>query len=153
MDRDLLDVATLLISDQPIITKQALLRRAASTAYYAVFQALASRCASTLVTYRGTDWDTYTLAYRALDHQSARKLFERSDITSAFGSDIATFASAFVNLQRARILADYVPQPFPYGRVQVAELIEQARNACHIVDRIPTPLMRKLAAQLVFKSR
>ena len=153
MDKDLLEVAMLLASGQQTGSKQALLRRAASTAYYAVFQALASRCASTLVTYKGADWDTYTLAYRALDHQSARKLLDRSDVGSTFGSDIATFAAAFANLQRARILADYVPQPFPYGRVQVAELIEQARNACAVVDGIPTPLMRKLAAQLVFKSR
>lgn len=153
MDKDLVEVAYLLVSQRQSAPNQALLRRAASTAYYAIFHALAARCASTLVAYSGSDWDTYTLVYRALEHHSSRRLFEGRDVASSYGPDIATLASAFVNLQQARIQADYLPQPFPLGRLQVAELVEQARNACHIVDRIPAKQMRRLAVQLIIKRR
>ena len=152
MDNDLIDVARLLAS-QPGAPRQALLRRAASTAYYAVFHALAARCASALVTDSGFDLETYTLVYRALDHNSGRRLFEGRDVATLFGSEVATFGVAFVNLQDARILADYVPQPFPFGKAQVAELVEQARGACHIINAVPTGRMRRLAAQLIVKRR
>lgn len=145
-----LDLASRARTSSP---RQAFLRRAASTAYYAVFQKLAERCASTFVTYSGSDWETYTLVYRGLDHSSARKIFESRSIESAFGVDIARLAGSFVELQQARTSADYLPGSFPYGQSKIGELLEQARAACQIIETIPTPLMRRLAAQLIIKRR
>ncbi|MBV9290461.1 MAG: hypothetical protein JO288_22030 [Hyphomicrobiales bacterium] len=153
MDNDLIDVARLLTTHQSGAPRQALLRRAASTAYYAVFHALAARCASSLVTDSGSDWDTYTLVYRALDHNSARRLFQGRDVGTVFGAEVADFGAVFVNLQEARILADYVPQPFPFGKAQVAELVERARSACDIINAMPAGRMRRLAVLLVVRRR
>jgi hypothetical protein len=154
MDKDLLDVAQLLATAaQQTSPRQALLRRAVSTAYYAVFQTLAAQCAATLVTYSGSDWETYTIAYRALDHAVAQRLLGARDIGTSFGDEIAALGAAFVRLNQARTQADYIPGTFPLGKSQVAELIEQARGACQIVEAIPTPIMRRLAAQLLLKRR
>jgi uncharacterized protein (UPF0332 family) len=154
MDEDLLLVAQFLASSDQVLPEEARARRAVSTAYYALFHALAGRCASTLVTYRGSDWETYSLAYRALDHAAAKRLFEARNIEADYGADIATLAQAFVNLQQARITADYVPSTrFPYGKTAVTEFVEQARNACQIVAKIPVAQMRRLAAQLILRRR
>jgi hypothetical protein len=153
MDKDLVDVAHMLASQEPSAPRQALLRRAASTAYYAVFHALAARCADAFVADRESDWETYTLLYRALDHNSARRLFEGRDLECTFGPEIATFAVVFITLQQARILADYVPHPFSFGRMQVTELVEQSRDACHIIDGVPADRMRRLAAHLIVRPR
>ena len=154
MDKDLLLVAEFLASGGQDLPPEAERRRAVSTAYYALFHALAGRCASTLVTYRGSDWDTYSLVYRALDHGPAKQLFKAANIEAVYGAKVATLAQAFVNLQEARITADYVPPTrFPYGKTAVTEFVEQARNACQIVAEIPTAQMRRLAAQLILKRR
>jgi len=154
MDKELLRVAEFLASGEQELPQEARRRRAVSTAYYAVFHALAGRCASTLVTYRGSDWATYSLAYRALDHKAAKQLFEARNIEAEYGAEVATLAQAFVNLQQARITADYTPPTrFPYGKTAVAEFVEQARNACQIVAKIPVVQMRRLAAQLILKRR
>src|SRR5271155_2246861 len=47
--------------------RQATLRRAVSTAYYAVFQALCVTCAETLVG-EGKPWGEFTPGFRALEH-------------------------------------------------------------------------------------
>src|ERR1700677_18967 len=80
MDKDLLAVASLLAWTEQAVPKHAMMRRAVSTAYYALFHALADRCAKTLVTSSGSDWDTFTLVYRALDHASAKRFFEMRDV-------------------------------------------------------------------------
>ena len=154
MGDDLLEVALILAKmEQTASPRQAFLRRAVSTAYYAVFQSLAARCASALVTFSGSDSETYTLVFRGLEHASARKMFEAKDILAKFGPEIEILANAFVILQRAPIGADHVPGPFPFGQSKVAEHIEQARDACEIVQNIPLPIMRRLAAQLIVKRR
>jgi uncharacterized protein (UPF0332 family) len=152
MDRDLLAVATLLAWTEQGLPKHAMMRRAVSTAYYALFHALADRCAKTLVTSSGSDWDTFTLVYRALDHASAKRFFEMRDVERS-GAEIASLARVFVNLRQARITADYLPTRFPYGQKQVIEFVEQAREGCEVIAKISTGNMRRLAAQIIFKRR
>jgi hypothetical protein len=155
MIEDLLHIAEELATRDLGRPKQASLRRSVSTAYYALFHAIADRCARTLVTW-GADWETYTLAYRALDHVAAKKVFTQESGGGRFGPQVAVVASIFVRLQDARIIADYLPKPFPYNRLQVLEFVAQSRFASKIVGdvaKLPTEEFRPLASQLIFKKR
>ncbi len=66
MITDLLQIASTLARLESGRPKQTSLRRAVSTSDYAVFHAIAERCAKTLAG-EGSDWETYSLVYRALD--------------------------------------------------------------------------------------
>ena len=96
--------ATLHPNTQPL---QDSLRRAVSTAYYAMFHALASSNADCLV---DTPHDPLTehawsRAYRGLNHSTARRnLLQDSGL---FSPQIRRFADAFSQLQEQRHLADY----------------------------------------------
>lgn len=85
------------------------LRRAISTAYYAVFHALASSNADCLV---GTPHDPLTehawsRAYRGLNHNAAkRNLLQDRNL---FSTAIRQFANVFAQLQDQRHRADYDP--------------------------------------------
>ncbi|GEO82734.1 hypothetical protein [Pararhodospirillum oryzae] len=90
--------------------KQADLRRAVSTAYYAVFHALARVGADSLV---GTSKSArpnraWVEVYRSLDHGSAKTACQAATNIS-FPQGIKNFADAFVQLQNARHEADYNP--------------------------------------------
>ncbi len=55
-------------------------RRAVSTAYYAVFHALARLCADELIGKNGRSSRDYERVYRALDHGPLKSAFERSPL-------------------------------------------------------------------------
>ena len=114
---DLLDIAADLVRRETARPRQASLKRAVSTAYYALFHALAHECVSQTVgwRFRSPDyWNAVTPIYRAVDHGTARTIFRRvvSDTTSS--SDLRTLAQAFIDMQAARIRADYDPKPAFY---------------------------------------
>ena len=85
------------------------LRRSVSTAYYAMFHALASSNADSLV---GTPHDPLTerawsRVYRGLNHNAARRnLLQDRDL---FSPQVQQFAGAFAQLQDVRHSADYDP--------------------------------------------
>jgi hypothetical protein len=84
--------------------RSASLRRAVSTAYYAVFQALCETCADTLVGWK-KPWEAFTPVFRALEHgRAAQTLLQRSAATPP---ELQRFALAFRELQEAREWADY----------------------------------------------
>ena len=85
------------------------LRRAISTAYYAMFHALASSNADCLV---GTPQDSLTeyawsRIYRGLSHNAARRNLLQS--RGLFSPQIEHFAGRFAQLQDQRHTADYDP--------------------------------------------
>jgi hypothetical protein len=101
--------------------RQADLRRAISSAYYALFHAVLTEAADDLIgrTHRMTP--RYALAYRSIAHSSIRRLSE--DILKpslpakyadyvprgGFGQDLIAVATALIDLQERRHLADYDP--------------------------------------------
>lgn len=99
--------------------RQANLRRAISTAYYAIFHALLRKVAEKFVA--GNQWKSRVLFYRSLEHAKTRDRCKRlgqnplpNDEQSFFGVqsfpvEIRQFAIEFVNLQELRHQADYVP--------------------------------------------
>jgi hypothetical protein len=155
MIEDLLDIASSLALRESGRPKQTSLRRAVSSAYYALFHAISERCAKTLITFagEGSDWDIYALVYRTLDHATAKRVLQQARDLRGLGSQITRIGEIFTKLQDARITADYDPRPFLLGRADVLELVAQAREASELTSALPRDQARKLAAYLLAKRR
>jgi uncharacterized protein (UPF0332 family) len=89
--------------------RQADLKRAVSTAYYALFGFLAKECADLLVgTGQARKWPCWRHVHRALDHGFAKNACERV-VNLNFPPEIVQFANAFIAMQEQRHNADYDP--------------------------------------------
>jgi uncharacterized protein (UPF0332 family) len=130
------------------------LRRACSTAYYALFHALCRTCANTLVGEGAaqTTKRAWTQAYRALDHKFARDSCSRSAVVRKFSAEIQDFADQFVQMQEKRHRADYDPQETFYESSVRAD-IEAARVAIEAFETAPLEDRRAFAAYVLFKFR
>ena len=103
--RDLMATARGLMELDPRLPTQANQRRALSTAYYAVFHALARSAADLLIGRKRTA--AWHQAYRALEHGHAKRACQNKRAMEGFPSEILEFAGTFVVLQDARHQADY----------------------------------------------
>jgi len=136
------------------------LRRAVSTAYYALFQALCETCVAELV---GWDqpWAVITPIFRALDHGRAKQVLNESSIAAT--PELERMGRAFSDLLEAREWADYDPEPRPnfrgraktalFTRSEALRFIEIADDAIMTLDRLDDQTRLKLATRLVTKSR
>jgi len=125
---DLLAVARLLAADvQP---SEAQLRRAVSTAYYALFHRVLQAAAGRFMGLDQENSAGYALIYRSFDHRHIKAVCEGLDVSTlkdslkrqlgrnAVSQDMRNFANSFPRLQEARHLADYDPQAvFPHADV------------------------------------
>ena len=129
---------------------QANLRRAISTAYYAVFHSLAHMAADlTFGTDRNEAWHQ---AYRALEHGSAKKACLNQEAMLKFPSEIQEFAYAFTILQAARHKADYSLEDRYYKRSAQAA-IDTAHDAIKLLEKVETKDRRRFVAHVLFKRR
>lgn len=118
----LLDQAEQLIIPPPAgAPRQADIRRAVSTAYYAIFHFLLAAAADEFVGVTKRKSTLYTLVYRSINHSTLKKLcvllstsrvpaevskhFPRADL----GPNLPLIASAVAELQEKRHRADYDP--------------------------------------------
>ncbi|QGM98030.1 hypothetical protein [Methylocystis parvus] len=145
---DLLEIATSLAERESGKPKQASLRRAVSTAYYALFNALAAMCADELVGW-SRPWEAFTPIYRSLEHTVARNLFNRARNQQFYGPEVASFAAVFLELQEAREEADYNPEPFRYRRGDVRRLVGDARIAIQTLRSLEPHTKLLLASHLM----
>lgn len=150
MHDDLLDIASHLALLEKGKPRQTSLRRAISSAYYALFHALAKLCADKLVGF-GNPWDVYSPIYRSLEHGRAKDVFKR--IASHRGSGVAIIGQTFILLQERRHTADYDPSPFPFGRAETLDLIEQSKQAITQVGGLSDEDRLFVATQLVARTR
>ena len=110
----LIDVATqLTLSSNDTPEHQERLRRAVSTAYYAMFHFLANSNANALIGDPTNDNDAmaWNRAYRALEHGDARRRFRHTGHMDPFPRVVKEFAATFNRLQGERLTADYNPGP------------------------------------------
>ena len=140
------------------------MRRAVSTAYYALFNRLAELCADTLVGWR-KPWEAFTPIYRSIDHgRTLVVLTERTaERKHPLGDDIERVGLTFRALQAAREWADYNPEPHPdpfetlagrrFSREQAQRLVANAREAVAVVDRLNAEAKLLLVTRLVAKQR
>ena len=128
------------------------MRRAVSTAYYALFHALARMCADELV--GGSHWRTeeWSRVYRALDHRTAKTV-----LSGAGAASLSPFArsvgASFSELQERRHEADYDPAFFSFYFDETDALIELAANAVGNLGKLTTEQRRALAVMLVIRTR
>ena len=134
--------------------RQATINRAVSTAYYALFHALSQDCVAQTVRSPRSSlyWSIVTPIYRAIEHASARRVFDR--ITKDGAASRALRAEAFLELQSARIAADYDPRPENrLSRKEAVDLLKQGRAAIDALRSMPKDHRLLLAVQLITKPR
>ena len=107
--------------------RQSNLRRAVSTAYYAIFHCFAENCADMLA---GTDAayrreSAWQQAYRALQHGTLRARCNNTEMMQTFPSEIQKIGEQLVYLQPRRERADYDP----------SETLEQSSVIFDVEDR------------------
>jgi hypothetical protein len=140
--------------------RQASLRRAVSTAYYALFQALCETCASRLVG-RGKPWEAYTPIFRAVEHTRTSQTLSHRSFANA--PALQRLGFAFNELQAAREWADCNPEPrpkfdatrnsSPFTRSEALTLVELAEEAVQILDGLDDETRLNLVTRLVTKPR
>jgi uncharacterized protein (UPF0332 family) len=116
--------------------RQADLRRAISTAYYALFHGLAETAADRLIgstseVHRTPAWRR---VYRALNHSEAKKACVRSGQSNSSG-DLLIFTTTFPDLQDLRHQADYDPNVRFQHSFVVAQ-VDEAEEALAALQRV-----------------
>ena len=134
--------------------RQADLRRAVSSAYYAMFHALCTICARSLAgaSAASTDEESWRLAYRALEHGNARSRFLHKNGMQRFPIAIKSFGKLFVEIQEERNTADYEPAT-NFESAEVEELVEDAADAIAQLRRSRRRDQRALALYLLLRPR
>jgi hypothetical protein len=133
--------------------KQSELRRAVSTAYFALFHILARCCADKLVgsTPAKRRQSAWHLAYRALEHGRAKNQCEKQEM-QLFPTGIQDFGEWFVEMQRSRHRADYAPEA-TFSRSQVLQQIDESEKAMTGFRSTATMDQRAFAVHVLFKPR
>ena len=126
-------------------------RRAVSTAYYAVFHALARCCAGELLAGEEQFSDNYVRVYRALDHGPLKTAFNSHPLIDNQG--LRALGGLVVRLQGERHRADYLPDQRVFTPAQCKELIDIAKTAVEDLTGLSSQNRRTLAVALLFKNR
>ena len=121
---ELIRASRLLARGKP---SQEALRRAASTAYYAMFHALAASNADLIVGSKSTmNQDDWTTTYRSLRHFRAENPLH--GWPHLFSSKVQNFAVVIGNIKKWREEADYNPDVI-FFQYQVNTWIDRAEQA------------------------
>lgn len=141
-----------LASTSPMKPRQADLKRSISTAYYALFSALARNGADLLVGVGASRPNkAWTHAYRALDHGFAKNACrEAANLT--FPPEIVSCAKEFIELQEVRHKADYDPGA-RFSRVEAMDWVKRAEAAVARLRAAPRRDRKAFAVQLLLRRR
>ncbi|HFB98297.1 MAG TPA: hypothetical protein ENJ62_04080 [Bryobacterales bacterium] len=156
LDTDLLETARQILDSgqrrgRP---RQTDLRRAISTAYYAVFHALCHMCADALMGPRQESREAWRQVYRSIEHGIAKDRCIRNHSRDNLPVNIRKFCSIFVQLQEKRHEADY--DPFArFLRSDVEDAVEFASTAISLIEKQNLDLQhrRAFAAWVLFRKR
>lgn len=148
----------------PERARQADLRRAISSAYYAVFHFVLTEAADLHVGAKNRLLPRYALAYRSVDHAALERLcveakkdqlpvkFAKYVPDIGLGIDIQTFSRAVLDVQQKRKLADYDPLYFA-SISDVHAVIETARSAIEQFRKAKVRQRTAFLALLLFAPR
>lgn len=128
------------------------LRRAVSTAYYAMFHTLAASNADLIAGEPQSDISAYAWerVYRRLDHGRAQNNLRM--VLSQLSPNGESFARTFIDLQGLRQQADYDPN-FSITGTRTLNLIELAETAISSFAQLSEEERRFIAAQSLFDRR
>jgi hypothetical protein len=121
---DLIEQSTTLCAADPRRPKQVSLRRARSSAYYAVYHELSESVVAFVLP--GRRWDLQVLLRRKLAHRTMKNVAQRA--SSSATRALAAVGSAFVSLQEARHRADH-DFSRSFTRFETATWIRRAADA------------------------
>lgn len=129
------------------------LKRAVSTAYYAMFTTLAESCADTLVgqSPNARNAREWVLTYRALQHGYARQQCSRPEV-NLYSPAIVLFAKTFATTQAMRHEADYNPVS-QFTQRQVNDIVDQAEYAINQFMATDEDERRLFAAYVLMRNR
>jgi hypothetical protein len=144
--------------------RQTDLRRAISDVYYAVFHAIVTAAADDFVgrTHRATI--RYALLYRSIEHRDLRRLcgdivkdplpkrYSSVAPRDGFDPDLIAFATAFVDLQEKRYLADYDPL-YTVRTVDALQVAATGRSALSRFKGVNRASRKAFLALVVFPPR
>ncbi len=135
------------------IKSAAVERRAVSTAYYAVFHAITTLCASELMgsSAASTKTPEFERVYRALDHKSLKLAFSAAPLNN--NQTFKAIGNRVVELQSERIRSDYLPSGRLYKKSECDRLVQSARSIVAELKNLSSPDRRTLAVYLIFKNR
>ena len=148
---DLMEAARALAESGPAPPTQARLRRAVSTAYYAMFHCLATSAADLFIGSERTP--AWHRTYRALEHGRARSACQQGWGMREFPEEVRDFARAFVVLQKARQQADYALDADAYQESDVLGHIASAELAINRFEQANVEAKRGFAAHMLFRQR
>ncbi len=134
--------------------KQADLRRAVSTAYYAMFHCFAKMCADKMVgaTKVLRSNPAWCQVYRSLGHGEARSAIKQNQIMEKFPNAVQDFADTFISLQEKRHDADYNPM-LRLRRSEVNIEIASAENAIRDLKTVPASDLKAFAVWVLLKQK
>jgi uncharacterized protein (UPF0332 family) len=134
--------------------RQANLRRAVSSTYYAMFHALARSCADMVVGGRGATRNDHAWrqVYRSLDHAAVKRACKNHQLMSRFPKEIEDFGNKFVEMQIKRHQADYDPavrlnRSSVVQEIQDVEVVLRSLETCSTADR------KAFAAHVLLRAR
>lgn len=152
MSHDLIATARRLAKASPKRPRQSDLKRGVSTAYYALFHALARECADLLVGVGDARSDAaWSQVYRTLEHGVAKNSCKAA-AARGFPADIVSFADTFVVLQEERHRADYDPLA-RFVRAEVLVLIDNAEQAIRDLSSAPRSDRKAFAVWVLFQKK
>lgn len=146
----LIDLAEKMVGGAGSRPRQADLKRAKSTLYYALFHETCSNCANRLA--GANNQKAWHQIYRSIDHGQVKKQFQKKNIMEKFPEEIRIFAQKFVDFQKGRHDADYDPAS-RYSRKDILDDIEDVRFAIGKLRAAPSADKKAFAVWASFKQR
>jgi hypothetical protein len=128
------------------------MRRAVSTAYYAMFHALCRLCADQLIGGKHEKTPAWQRVYRAMEHKIAKNALLRKEVADLHPA-LAIFGVTFANLQDKRVAADYDPVSFSIYFDETNSLVDQADSAIKSLYGVDDDIKRNLATILLIRVR
>lgn len=152
MSDELLGTARRLARASPKKPRQSDLKRAVSSAYYALFHAVARNGADLLIgTSAGRVDSAWAQTYRALDHGFARSACGQLR-NLGFSAGLCACGDAFIQLQQVRHDADYDPV-HRVSRADALAAIQLAETAIASLVASDRNERKAFAVQLLLKRR
>jgi uncharacterized protein (UPF0332 family) len=148
----LITTARRLARASPRRPRQSDLKRSVSTAYYALFHALAKDAADLLVGVGpGRADKAWVHVYRGLEHGFAKNASKEVP-KLGFPDGILSCANEFIELQEVRHKADYDPRA-TFTRAEALEWVARAEAAIASLRAAPRRDRRAFAVQLLMRRR
>lgn len=144
------------------VEKQAQIRRAISTAYYAAFHALLRSAADAIIETKNRKSPFYEEFYRSVDHSQVRAVCNqiKSDgvswakrvgqVSPSVG--LSQIAAYFLTLLSAREHADYQPSS-RYAWIEAAAMVETSRALIDSLTKLEPDELRKFLLACTLKDR